>query len=260
MAFTNTWDNNFPPDTQAANQLGQDLRNFRTDTQERMAAMSGPDASKPGLEVGFAGMIYIATDTGKIYIYGGSSWTEITPTVLSNISANNATLQAGIVAAIAGIPATAPGPLVLPTASAGVTATVGDNSTLLATTAFVLANVLQAKPVVSGAAGAFVIKFPTAYDSTGTPTANLIIQLFNGPSIAGSTAVTNETVNYPTAFPTACLGVTCSTQWASYTTNTGVNWEIVGMPGLTSCNVTNTKQGGFTDSTLTNAVILAFGY
>lgn len=78
MAFTNTWDNTFPPDTQAANQLGADIRNMKTDVQQRMAAISGLDANKPAFEAGFAGVLFFATDTGRIYTWTGAAWTDVT--------------------------------------------------------------------------------------------------------------------------------------------------------------------------------------
>jgi hypothetical protein len=87
MSFTNTWDNTFPPDTQAANQLGADIRNLKTDIQQRMAAISGLDASKPAFEAGFAGVLYFATDTGKIFTWTGAAWTDITTDFITSVQA-----------------------------------------------------------------------------------------------------------------------------------------------------------------------------
>jgi hypothetical protein len=84
MAFTNVFDNTQPPDTQAANLLGQDIRNFKVDIQQRVAAMSGLDANKPTFNLdaqptAWNGCLYFATDTGKIYQFGGgTTWTDIT--------------------------------------------------------------------------------------------------------------------------------------------------------------------------------------
>jgi len=76
--FTNTWDNSQPPDSQAANQLGLDLRTFRVDAQERTAYVSGLDANKPAnWEAGFAGVLYHASDTGIIYQWSGVGWTQV---------------------------------------------------------------------------------------------------------------------------------------------------------------------------------------
>lgn len=78
-AFTNVWDNTFPPDTQQANQLGLDLRNFRTDVQQRHALLSGTLANQPtNLEAGFGGVGYgtpfFATDNGQVYQWNGATW------------------------------------------------------------------------------------------------------------------------------------------------------------------------------------------
>ena len=82
MAFTNTYDTSFPPDTQAANQLGQDIRSFKLDVMQRMAAISGNDASKPAFEAGFAGVLYFAPDTSKIYQWSGATWVDVTSSVI----------------------------------------------------------------------------------------------------------------------------------------------------------------------------------
>ena len=83
MAFTNIYDNTFPPDTQLANLLGSDLRAFRLDIQQRVAAMSGLDASKPNFAgdaqpATWNGILFFATDTGKIYQFNNPSWTDVT--------------------------------------------------------------------------------------------------------------------------------------------------------------------------------------
>jgi hypothetical protein len=75
MAFTRQWDNTFPPDTQAAKLLGQDLRQMREDSQQRIAAMSGVFAARPAdFEAGFAGVTYYATDTNTMYQWDGAVW------------------------------------------------------------------------------------------------------------------------------------------------------------------------------------------
>jgi hypothetical protein len=86
MPFTNIWDDVFPPDTQLANQLGLDLRNFRTDTQERMAAISGLDAAKPNFAgdaqpANWNGILFFALDTGKVYQFNNPTWTDVTPSI-----------------------------------------------------------------------------------------------------------------------------------------------------------------------------------
>jgi hypothetical protein len=87
--FDRVWDETFPPDTQAANLLGQDIRNFKIDIRERISLISGtlanrptPDASWGG--VGF-GMLYFATDTSVIYQWNGAAWVQA---VFSNLVAS----------------------------------------------------------------------------------------------------------------------------------------------------------------------------
>lgn len=77
MAFSRTWDNTFPPDSQPANLLGQDIRNTKIDIQERMSAISGLDASKPSFEASFAGVLFFATDTGLVYQWSGATWVQV---------------------------------------------------------------------------------------------------------------------------------------------------------------------------------------
>lgn len=96
MAFTNTWDTAFPPDTQLANLLGQDIRSgVKVDVQQRMAAISGLDAAKPTFgsdaqPANWNGILFFATDTGKIYQFNNPAWTDITATyVKSNVLYKN---------------------------------------------------------------------------------------------------------------------------------------------------------------------------
>jgi hypothetical protein len=86
MPFTNIWDDTFPPDTQLANLLGQDLRNFRLDTQQRMAAISGLDAAKPNFAgdaqpANWNGILFFATDTGITYQWNNPSWINVTGSI-----------------------------------------------------------------------------------------------------------------------------------------------------------------------------------
>lgn len=94
MAFTNVWDDTFPADTQLANQLGLDLRNFRLDTQQRMAAISGLDASKPAFgadaqPANWNGILFFAIDTGKIYQFNNPSWTDVTASFKGGVTKYN---------------------------------------------------------------------------------------------------------------------------------------------------------------------------
>jgi hypothetical protein len=97
MPFTNIWDDNFPPDTQLANQLGLDLRNFRTDVQQRMASISGLDAAKPNFAgdaqpTNWNGVLFFATDTGHIYQFNNPVWIDVTVSfILRNAAIKNLT-------------------------------------------------------------------------------------------------------------------------------------------------------------------------
>lgn len=83
--FTNAWDTTFPPDTQAANLLGQDLRNFRVDVMQRMSLLSGTFANRPTPEnvnatwggAGY-GLVYFSVDTSQIFQWTGAAWSDIT--------------------------------------------------------------------------------------------------------------------------------------------------------------------------------------
>ena len=203
MPFTEVFDPAFPPDTQAANQLGLDIRNFKTDIAQRLAAMTGSIGTPPSFENVFAGVPFFNTTTGKVYQFTGSGFTEITPLILSNISEVNATLQAAIVAAIAGIPASAPGPLVLPTGAEVLTSpTAGDNSTQVATTAFVQENTTNSTPIISGNA----IKIPLTFSSLGVPLTFVTIQ---GGTVAAPTGNSygSATVTFSPAYTTVIAAV-----------------------------------------------------
>src|SRR5271156_3253975 len=89
--FTNVWDTTFPPDTQLANLLGQDLRNFRTDVMQRMSLLSGTLANIPTPEIVNAswggvgyGLLFFATDTGQIFQWSGAAWGDITSSFIKN--------------------------------------------------------------------------------------------------------------------------------------------------------------------------------
>ena len=83
-AFTNAWDETAPPDTQAANLLGQDLRNLKTDIRQRMALLSGTLVNRPTPDATFGGasygVLYFATDTNQVFQWNGAAWTDISAT------------------------------------------------------------------------------------------------------------------------------------------------------------------------------------
>lgn len=79
---TNVYDVTFPPDTQLANLLGQDLRNFRLDVQQRMALISGTLAARwnPATDaqpLNWTGLLYFATDTGQTFQWTGAAWIQV---------------------------------------------------------------------------------------------------------------------------------------------------------------------------------------
>lgn len=93
--FTNVWDTTFPPDTQLANLLGLDLRNFRVDVMQRMSLLSGVIANRPTPETVNAtwggagyGLLYFSTDTSQVFQWNGAAWVDI-----SNVFNNAATLK-----------------------------------------------------------------------------------------------------------------------------------------------------------------------
>jgi len=83
--FTNVWDITFPPDTQLANLLGQDIRNFKNDIMQRFSLLSGTLANRPTPEtvnatwggVGF-GILYWSTDTAQVFQWNGAAWVDLT--------------------------------------------------------------------------------------------------------------------------------------------------------------------------------------
>jgi hypothetical protein len=83
-SFDNAWDITTPPDTQAANQLGLDIRNLKDDIMQRLSLLSGIFANRPTPETvnavwggsGF-GLLYFATDTGQIFQWNGAAWVQV---------------------------------------------------------------------------------------------------------------------------------------------------------------------------------------
>jgi hypothetical protein len=82
VAYTRTWDETFPPDTQNANLLGQDIRNFKDDIRERVASFgAGLLANRPTPESVFGsanvGVMYYATDVNALFQWNGSTWVQV---------------------------------------------------------------------------------------------------------------------------------------------------------------------------------------
>lgn len=89
--FTNVWDITTPPDTQAANLLGLDIRNLKNDVMQRMSLLAGTFANRPTPEIlnavwggaGF-GLLYFATDTRQIFQWSGAAWVDITTSFIAS--------------------------------------------------------------------------------------------------------------------------------------------------------------------------------
>lgn len=80
---TNVFDNLFPPDTQAANLLGSDIRGFKFDIQERMGAISDVLANRwnPATDLQplkWTGLLFFATDTNQVFRWSGAAWVDVT--------------------------------------------------------------------------------------------------------------------------------------------------------------------------------------
>lgn len=85
--FSQVWDITFPPDTQLANLLGQDIRDLKNEVMQRMSLMSGILANRPTPETVNAtwggsgyGILYFSTDTNQIFQWNGVNWVPITVT------------------------------------------------------------------------------------------------------------------------------------------------------------------------------------
>jgi len=89
MAFTNVYDDTFPADTELANLIGANLRQIRLDVQQRMAVISGLDAAKPNFAGdtqpgNWNGILFFATDSGKIYQFNNPTWTDVTTSFIAS--------------------------------------------------------------------------------------------------------------------------------------------------------------------------------
>ena len=246
MAFSEIFDPTFPPDTQAANQLGLDIRNFKTDFAQRLAAMTGSVGTPPAFEAIFAGIPFFDTTTGKVYQFTGTGFTEITPLILSNISEASIPLQEAIVAAIATIPASSPGPLVLPTGATVLTTPPnGDSTTKVATMAAVQQILAQAIPTVAGGA----LKIPLTFNSSGVPLTYVTIQGGLSATVAGGAHIQNVAVSFSPAYVTVIAAVATPNNLASTGTR-GVSAHVIGLStGGFTLTLANNDPGANLDST-----------
>ena len=91
MAFTRAWDESFPPDTQAANQLGLDIRQEKEDTRQRIVAFAAGrlvDRETPEAVWGDInkGVLFFALDEGKAYRWNGVAWVDVTASIGTGLS------------------------------------------------------------------------------------------------------------------------------------------------------------------------------
>jgi hypothetical protein len=102
MPFTNPYDVTFPPDTELANLLGNNLRALALNVQQRMAAISGISTAMPNFAAdvqpaNWTGILFFATDNGHIYQFNGAAWVDITASfALKTLSYFAADATAGI--------------------------------------------------------------------------------------------------------------------------------------------------------------------
>lgn len=132
----------------------------------------------------------------------------------------------------------------------------GDNSTKIATTAFLAALLGSGFQISLGTNG--YIRFPAALGG-------FIIQWAVGAGLPannpGGVTACQETVSWPLAFPNACLFAACGTNIA---TNYGASWDIIwqtiGAPTKTGVQVVMMQVGNSLPSFLTYPVCIGFGY
>lgn len=96
--FNEILDPTYPPDTQQANQLGLDIRSFKTDVIQRVALLSGTFANRPTPDSGWGGTgygwLYFTTDTNKVYQWNGASWVDVSSSFLGSFVVSRTTLIA----------------------------------------------------------------------------------------------------------------------------------------------------------------------
>jgi hypothetical protein len=90
MPFTNSYDVTFPPDTELANLLGNNLRSLALNVQQRMAAISGISTAMPNFAAdaqpaNWTGILFFATDNGHIYQFNGTTWVDITVSFIKTV-------------------------------------------------------------------------------------------------------------------------------------------------------------------------------
>lgn len=83
MAYSQTWVESFPPDTQQANLLGDDIRTMKTALSERISSFGAgllSDRPTPEAVWGSAtfGVLFWATDTSQVFRWNGGAWVDVT--------------------------------------------------------------------------------------------------------------------------------------------------------------------------------------
>ena len=91
--FDAVWDETSPPDTQAANLLGLDIRNTKRDIRERLALLSGTLANRPTPDANWGGVgygvLYFSTDTAQVFQWSGAAWVDVTSFIAGNRLSNS---------------------------------------------------------------------------------------------------------------------------------------------------------------------------
>jgi len=239
MAYTRAWDEAFPPDTQAAKLLGQDIRQFKQDIRERVASF-GADilANRPTPEPSYVGVVFFATDQKKMYRWDGSNWIDITAQILGTAVWGSITGNIADQTDVA--------PLNSPVLTGNPQAPnppVADNDNSIATTAFVNALLATFTSDFVGTGGYIKLPFFGGF----------ILQWVQGPVDGPGEA--SRTINWPLTFPVECW----SAQVSMLTNGQNNNDCWYQIDSFTQSSITVYKQstGGTTQNT--NAICWGVG-
>ena len=141
-------------------------------------------------------------------------------------------------------------PIFIGTPQAPTPAT-GDDSNLLATTAFVQNEFLNGFQIILGPTG--MIKLPALLGS-------FILQWAIGSGIPANSGSTLQTVNWARAFPNACLSALVSTQVATGGNVWDCLWQAIDSPTKTGITVNLEQVGDELSGNLTCPLVWALGY
>lgn len=169
-------------------------------------------------------------------------------------------------------PLNSPGFTGSPTAPTPAT---GDNSTLLATTAWGQTNLAlkaalagssgQAFSVASATSAAQAVNLGQFVSSLAMPgyiklPGGLIVQWAQGPVDPANVSEPSYTVSWPISFPTACLGAMVSMSIGAATGAADWWYQTVGSPTTTGVTVIRQYPSVGSGSTTSQATVLGFGY